>query len=36
MSKNLSVNGFRWVEEISQFKEDFIKAIMKIVMKDIF
>ena len=36
MSKNLSVNGFTWIEEISQFKEDLIKAIMKIVMKDIF
>ena len=26
MSQNLPVNGFKWVEEISQFNEDFIKT----------
>ena len=26
MSQNISVNGFEWVEEPSQFKEDFIKS----------
>ena len=25
MSQKLSVNGFEWVKELSQFKEDFIK-----------
>ena len=35
MSRKLPVNGFKWVEEISKFKEDFIKAIMKRVIKDI-
>ena len=25
MSQNLPLNGFEWVEDISQFKEDFIK-----------
>ena len=24
MSQKLPVNGFEWVEELSQFKEDFI------------
>ena len=26
MSQNISVNGFEWVEEPSQIKEDFIKS----------
>ena len=26
MSQKLHVNGFRWVEDLSQFKEDFIKS----------
>ena len=26
MSQNLSLGGFKWVEEISQFKEDCIKS----------
>ena len=26
ISQNLPVNGFKWIEEISQFNEDFIKA----------
>ena len=25
MSQKLAVNGFKWVEKLSQFKEDFIK-----------
>ena len=25
MSQKLLVNGFEWVEDLSQFKEDFIK-----------
>ena len=36
MSQKLPVNGFKWVEEPSQFNEDFIKTIMKKFMKDIF
>ena len=24
MSQNLPVNGFKWVEELSQFNKDFI------------
>ena len=26
MSQKLPVNGFKWVEETSQFNEDFIKT----------
>ena len=36
MSQKLPVNGFKWVEKLSKFNERFIKAIMKIVIKDIF
>ena len=36
MSQKLHVNGFKMVENVSQFDEDFIIAIMKKVMKDIF
>ena len=25
MSQKLPVNGFKWVEDLSQFNEDFIK-----------
>ena len=35
MSQKLSVNGFRWVNDVSRFNEDFIKITMKIVMQDI-
>ena len=35
MSRKLSVNNFEWIEG-SQFNEDFIKVVMKKVMKDIF
>ena len=34
ISQKLSVNGFEWVED--QFNEDFIKSIMKTVIRDIF
>ena len=36
MYQKLSVNGFGWVEEPSQFKEDVIKFILMIVIRDIF
>ena len=36
MSQKLPVNRFEWVEEPSQFKEDFIKIMMNIVIRDIF
>ena len=36
MSRNFSVDSFKWVEETSQFDKDFIKITMKIVMKGIF
>ena len=36
MSEKLPANNFEWIEDTSQFMEDFIKAIMKRLMKDIF
>ena len=38
MSQKLPVRGFKWVKQkkLSEFNEDFIKNIMKIVIKDIF
>ena len=36
MSQKLPVNGFKWVKNLSKFNEDFIKILMKIVIKDIF
>ena len=36
MSQNLPVNNLEWIEDSSKFNEDFIKNIMKKVMKDIF
>ena len=32
VSQTLSLDCFKWVEETSQFKEDFIKAMMKIAI----
>ena len=32
MSQKLPTNCFRWVEDLSQFNEDFIKNMMKIVI----
>ena len=34
ISQKLSVNGFEWVED--QFNKDFIKSMMKTVIRDIF
>ena len=34
MPQKLPVGGFKCVEETCQFNEDFMKAIMMIVMKD--
>ena len=36
MFQKLPVNNFEWIEDTSQFNEDFIKNIRKKVMKDIF
>ena len=38
MSQKLPVKGFKWVKEkkLSEFNEDFIKNLMKIVIQDIF
>ena len=36
MSELLSVNGFNWMEDPSTIDEDFIKTMMKIVVKDIY
>ena len=36
MSQKLPVNNFGWIKDTSQFKKDFIKTIMKNMMKDIF
>ena len=36
MSQKLPVNGFEWLEELSQFKKDFIKDYDEKVMKNIF
>ena len=36
MSQKLPVNGFKWIEDLSEFNERFIKFIMKIVIEDIF
>ena len=35
-SQKLPVNGFKWVEDPSEFIEDFRKNIMKEVTEDIF
>ena len=35
MPLKLPVNKFEWIEDIAQFTEDFIKNIMKKVIKDI-
>ena len=36
ISQNLPVNNFEWIEDPSQFNEDFIKTITMKLMKDIF
>ena len=35
MSHNLPLNNFEWIKGTSQYNEDFLKTIMKKVMKDI-
>ena len=32
MSQKLPIKGFKWVEDLSQFNEDLIKNMMKIVI----
>ena len=36
ISQKLPVNNFKWIEETSQLNKDFIKTVMKKMMKDIF
>ena len=36
MSQKFPVNNFEWIEGTSHFNEDFIKAILKKVIKNIF
>ena len=36
ISQNLPINKFEWIEDTSQFNEDFIKIITKKVVKGIF
>ena len=36
MSLKFQVNNIEWIEETSQFNEDFIKTIIKKMIKDIF
>ena len=36
ISQNLSLGNFEWVQETSEFNEDNTKAIIMIVMKDVF
>ena len=36
MSQKLPVNGFKWVKNLSKFNEDFVKTMMKMVVRDIF
>ena len=36
MSQKLPLNDFEWVEDLSQFKEGYIKIMRKIVIRDFF
>ena len=36
MSQRLPVNGFEWMEQLSEFDEWFIKIMMKIMIKGVF
>ena len=36
MSQKLPVNGFKWINDVTEIDEKFIKITMKIVIKDIF
>ena len=35
MSELLPVDGFDWIKDLSKINEDFIKTMIKIVIKDI-
>ena len=36
MPQKLPVNNFEWIKNASQFNKNFVKTIMKKVMKDVF
>ena len=36
MSQKLPVDGFKWKKDMLKFNEEFIKTMMKTVIKDIF
>ena len=36
MSQKLPLNVFKWVKNVSKFNEDFVKTMMKMVVRDIF
>ena len=36
MSQKLPVNGFEWAKNLSEFDENVIKTMMKVVIEDIF
>ena len=36
MPQKLPVNGFKWIKNVTEIDEKFIKNLMKIVIKDIF
>ena len=35
MPQKLPVNNFEWLKDVSQFNEDFVKTIIKKLIKDI-
>ena len=35
MSQKVPVNNFEWIEDTSQLNEDFVKTLMKKLMKDL-
>ena len=36
MSEPLPVDGFDWIKDLSKVNEDFIKNLIKLVIKDVF
>ena len=36
MSQKLPVDGFKWIKKLSEFNENFIKIMMKTMIKGIF
>ena len=36
MPQKLPVNGFKWINNVSEIDEELIKITMKIMIKDIF